>query len=95
MEAESQNAGNREHGTAEPERYAVYEDANGNSYVFGDLGGGETIYWDGGYLCADPSLRVWDYCIDITAEELVRFCRKTGKYLPPEESGKQNIPASD
>ena len=60
----------------EMEEHVIYKDANGFQYVKGNLGGGYTIYWDGGYydMC---KLKVWDYCTEFTEKQIIRFCRKT------------------
>jgi len=58
------------------EEYMIYVDGNGFRYVKGDVGGGYTLNWDGGYDSIDK-LKLWDYCNDVTEEQISRFCKKT------------------
>lgn len=63
------------------EEYIVYIDVNGFKYVKGDIGGGYTINWNGGYFKIDGNTKLWDYCTEVTEEQILHFCKKTDERI--------------
>lgn len=60
------------------EEQVIYVDGNGFQYVKGDMGGGNALYWDGGHYSINQS-KLWDYCNDVTEEQVTRLCKNTKK----------------
>ena len=53
------------------EEYMIYEDINGNLYVKGDIGGGNTINCKG-----EETMNLWNYCF-MPEEMILQFCKNT------------------
>ena len=54
------------------EEFIIYEDSNGNQYVKGDIGGGNTVN-----ELSDRTDWLWDYST-LSEEDIMRSCVNTG-----------------
>ena len=57
----------------------VYVDDAGNHYFKGNIGGGDTLNWDGGYGSANGD-RLWDYCSDSEYYVALKAKEDTSEY---------------